>query len=195
MPSAWAGGPTSAVLMRGRRGGGGRGGRRGGSKGGSNGRRGKGGSNGRRGKGGKGGRQQRGSGFAASSYTHAGAGGGLESALTEKEAAFLRPRPRQLVKVPLEFASVREWSGPPAIIPPATVSALSSIPRCRPIGRSHWPALGQPLPPPAARWRNPAPLTAPHCRCNRRCALIAHNLLTEFWHVFREGSVSPWAGW
>lgn len=59
----------------------------------------------------------------------AGSLAGISTALGDKESPFLRPRPRRVQPVPLEFQSTTEW-----------------------------------------------------------CSIMAHNLLAEFWHVFREGS-------
>lgn len=56
----------------------------------------------------------------------------MESALSDSEAPFLKPRPRRLQAVPLEFGTVGEW-----------------------------------------------------------CSRMAHNLLAEFWHLYREGSAGP----
>ncbi len=56
----------------------------------------------------------------------------MASALSDSEAPFLKPRPRRLQAVPLEFATVGEW-----------------------------------------------------------CSRMAHNLLAEFWHIYREASGGP----
>ena len=113
----WSDGPSSEVLKAGRPSGGGRRKRRSAN-----------GKGGGKSKGGKGasGRScslQRGSapsaacrpGFGlprAAAQRQVGlAGPGIGSALlSDKDAAFLRPRPRRLLPVPVQFASVRDWS-------------------------------------------------------------------------------------
>lgn len=116
--SAWDAGPSAKVMRGGKRGN--RRNRGGGGRGRSS----------RRGTARQ--HSRRGSGRFAMAQAVVGAPAGMESALADTEVPFLKPRPRKLQAVPLEFSTVGEW-----------------------------------------------------------CSRMAHNLLAEFWHIYRESSTGP----